>query len=42
LGLAKSYRFAVNYENNLIDNKTVGQKDFEDVLQIITDFLETL
>ena len=42
LGLEKGYGLAVNYENNLIDDKTGGQEDFEDVLQIITDFLETL
>ena len=42
LGLEKSYDVAVNYENNLIDGNTKGRADFESILQIMTDFLETL
>jgi len=42
LGLEKSYDVAVNYENNLIDGATDGKTDFESILQIMTDFLETL
>jgi hypothetical protein len=42
LGLEKSYDVAVNYENNLIDGITEGRTDFESILQIMTDFLETL
>ena len=42
LGLEKSYDVAVNYENNLIEGHTEGQTDFESILQIMTDFLETL
>ncbi|WP_299120325.1 Hpt domain-containing protein [uncultured Winogradskyella sp.] len=42
LGLVKSYDVAVNYENNLIDGNTEGKTDFESILQIMTDFLETL
>lgn len=42
LGLEKSYDVAVNYENNLIDGNTNGRIEFESILQIMTDFLETL
>jgi hypothetical protein len=42
LGLEKSYDVAVNYENNLIDGSAEGRADFESILQIMTDFLETL
>ena len=42
LGLVKSYEVAVNYENSLIDGSTRGKVDFESILQIMTDFLETL
>lgn len=42
LGLVKSYEVAVDYENNLIDNSTKGKEDFESILQLMTDFLETL
>ena len=42
LGLEKSYDVAVNYENNLIDGNTKGRTDFESILQIMTNFLETL
>ena len=42
LGLEKSYDVAVNYENNLIDGNTEGRIEFESILQIMMDFLETL
>ena len=42
LGLEKSYDVAVDYENNLIDGNTNGRTEFESILQIMTDFLETL
>lgn len=42
LGLVKSYEVAVNYENSLIEGNTTGKADFESILQIMTDFLETL
>lgn len=42
LGLEKSYEVAVNYEENLIDHKTDGQEEFEAILQIMTDFINTL
>ncbi|MCA0131603.1 Hpt domain-containing protein [Winogradskyella alexanderae] len=42
LGLEKSYEVAVNYEDNLIENKTDGRENFEAILQIMTDFLKTL
>ena len=42
LGLVKSYDVAVDYENSLIDGNTEGRIEFESILQIMTDFLETL
>ncbi|MBO3116400.1 Hpt domain-containing protein [Winogradskyella sp. DF17] len=42
LGLVKSYELAVQYENNLIEKSTNGKDEFESVLQLMTDFLETL
>ena len=42
LGLVNSYELAANYENNLIDNSTNGKDEFESILQLMTDFLETL
>ena len=42
LGLEKSYEVAVDYENNLIDNTTTCKEDFESILQVMTDYLETL
>ena len=42
LGLVNSYELAANYENNLIDNSTNGKDEFESILQLITDFLESL
>ena len=41
-GLIVSYELAVNYEHNLLENSIEGEKDFESVLQLITDFLKTL
>ncbi|WP_187347838.1 MULTISPECIES: Hpt domain-containing protein [Flavobacteriaceae] len=42
LGLEKSYDVAVTYEHNLIESSTTGKEDFESILQIMTEFLETL
>ncbi|NMH88726.1 Hpt domain-containing protein [Flavivirga sp. Y03] len=42
LGLEKSYEMAVDYENNLKKASTVGRKDFDAILQLITDFINTL
>ncbi|MCT4630365.1 Hpt domain-containing protein [Winogradskyella sp.] len=42
LGLTKSYDAAAYYENNLTENSTEGKVDFENTLQIMTDFLETI
>ena len=41
LGLTKSYDVAVDYENNLIENRTEGKVEFEAILQNITSFLKT-
>ncbi len=42
LGLEKSYWVAVDYENNLKAGSTEGRKDFDIILQLITDFINTL
>ncbi|NNK81505.1 MAG: Hpt domain-containing protein [Flavobacteriaceae bacterium] len=42
LGLENSYNLAVDYENNLRENRLNLQNDFENVLQIITEYLSTL
>ncbi|MEM9678867.1 MAG: Hpt domain-containing protein [Bacteroidota bacterium] len=42
LGLVNSYEAAVAYEYHLIEGNTIGQDEFEAILQNMTDFLETL
>lgn len=42
LGLVKSYDVAVAYEHNLIDGSTTGKEDFEIILKIMTEYLETI
>lgn len=42
LGLEKCYAQAVNYEENLKDNRSEGEADFKNTLQLITDYLATL
>ena len=42
LGLEKSYEVAVNFENNLLEKSKTGQVEFENILQIMTDFLTTI
>ena len=42
LGLEKSYAIAVDYENNLKTNSLEGEVDFNIILQLITDYLETI
>ena len=42
LGLEKSYAIAADFENNLKKNKEVGKEEFDNILQAITDFLNTL
>ncbi len=42
LGLEKSYAIAVDFENNLKKNKATGREDFNNILQVIADFLNTL
>ncbi|WP_047550207.1 hypothetical protein [Psychroserpens sp. Hel_I_66] len=39
LGLEKSYEIAVAYENNLLEDSTELQEDFESILAIMTDYL---
>lgn len=42
LGLKKSYHVAAAFENNLKENKSSGKKDFDAILQTMTNFIETL
>ncbi|WP_281989601.1 Hpt domain-containing protein [Aquimarina aggregata] len=41
-GLEKSYEIATNYENNLKDGNYELKEDFEKVLQMITEYIDTL
>lgn len=42
LGLEKSYAIATDFENNLIENSDEGKEAFKNILEIITNFLNTL
>ena len=42
LGLEKSHVITVDYENSLKVNCLEGKEDFQNILKVITDFLETL
>ena len=42
LGLEKSYETANKFEHNLRELSLEGQKDFEQILTAISDFIETL
>lgn len=42
LGLQNSYELANDFENNLKNDQIDLKDDFEKILQVITDFLETL
>lgn len=42
LGLEKSYEVANNFEENLKENSLAGKEEFENILNMITDFLATL
>lgn len=42
LGLERSYALAVNYECNLIEEINTLHEEFDNILQIIADYLETL
>ncbi|GGZ93213.1 Hpt domain-containing protein [Algibacter mikhailovii] len=42
LGLEKSYVVATNFENNLIESSDLGREEFEDVLEVMTNFLSKL
>ncbi len=42
LGLVKSYAVAEKFEENLKENSVEGYEEFGQILQKITDFLETL
>jgi len=42
LGLKKSYEIAGDYENNLKEGKILLKEEFENILQIMTDYIKTL
>jgi HPt (histidine-containing phosphotransfer) domain-containing protein len=42
LGLEKSYEIAVAFENNLLEDNTTLQNEFESILTIITNYLHKL
>jgi hypothetical protein len=42
LGLEKSYEIAVAFENNLLEENTLLQNEFESILTIITNYLKKL
>ncbi|WP_298777659.1 Hpt domain-containing protein [uncultured Polaribacter sp.] len=42
LGLEKSYKLANDFEHNLREKSIKGQQEFEKVLIIITNYLETI
>ncbi len=42
LGLEKSYEVALAFENNLKEGNTDLKEDFENILQVISDYLLTL
>ncbi|MFD0988933.1 Hpt domain-containing protein [Mariniflexile jejuense] len=42
LGLEKSYQLATEHENNLRESNASLKDEFQTVLNVITDFLETL
>ena len=42
LGLERSYRVAETYEDNLKLNNEEGRADFEAIMQLMSEFLETL
>ncbi|MFV9551241.1 Hpt domain-containing protein [Algibacter sp. PT7-4] len=42
LGLEKSYEVAVDFENNLLEGNTEKKQEFDNILQIMTDFLASL
>ncbi len=42
LGLEKSYKIAERFEDHLKEKQTVGYEAFHEILQTITDYLETL
>lgn len=42
LGLVNSYNTANLYEHNLREHSLEGEKDFDQILHTITDFIETI
>lgn len=42
LGLSKSYDIAIDYENNLLDHNTDLKEEFDNILTVITNYLDNL
>ncbi|MBB3124039.1 HPt (histidine-containing phosphotransfer) domain-containing protein [Mesoflavibacter sabulilitoris] len=42
LGLSKSYDIAIDYENNLLDHNTDLKEEFDNILTVITNYLDKL
>ncbi len=42
LGLENSYEIAVKFEENLLENRTIGKEDFDAIITVITNYLKTL
>lgn len=42
LGLEKSYKTAVSFEENLLEKSTKGKDEFNLIIQTITNFLNTI
>ena len=42
LGLVKNYEIANKFEHNLRDENLEGEKDFEKILEVISDYLKTI
>lgn len=42
LGLSKSYDIAIDYENNLLENSTDLKEEFDNILTVITNYLDNL
>ncbi|WP_299060860.1 Hpt domain-containing protein [uncultured Polaribacter sp.] len=42
LGLEKSYEIANKYEHNLRESSIEGAKEFDDILQVISAYIETI
>ena len=42
LGLKESYEIAVQFESNLLEGHSEGQIEFEEIMQIVAQYINTL